>query len=77
MTFVALTDFYSDELKSQYCKGLTYTIRPDNNALAVQAKRWANDGKILDTVVAQKILRGQGTVTVKPVSIWRRILLWR
>lgn len=44
--FVALTDFSSDEFKSQYLKGMSYKVRPGNEKLAKAVEQWIADGKV-------------------------------
>jgi hypothetical protein len=44
MTFTPLCDFYCEEFKSEYCRGLSYTVR--NARLFELAKQWERDGKI-------------------------------
>ena len=44
MKFTPLVDFRSEELKSEYCVGLSYTIRTPR--LAELAKQWEREGKI-------------------------------
>ena len=44
--FTPLADFFSPDLQSGYCKGLTYTIRPGNERLAELATEWAAAGMI-------------------------------
>lgn len=46
MDFTATKDFYSEELKSQYTKGLSYTARPENKKLLDLLPKWAKEGKI-------------------------------
>lgn len=46
MIFVPLQDFFSDEAKSMYVRGLSYTIAPTNHALRRWATVWHKDGKI-------------------------------
>lgn len=46
MKFRALQNFDCLVTKSQYVKGLVYTIRRGNTALASRARKWAAQGKI-------------------------------
>lgn len=46
MKFTALTDFYSEETKSQYVKGLGYSVRDPKSALAKLVPQWVAEGKI-------------------------------
>lgn len=46
MRFTVLVDFYSEQFKSQYCKGLQYTIRQGNQALYNACIEWEKEGKI-------------------------------
>lgn len=46
MQFTPNEDFLSDETKSQYLKGMTYTVRPGNEALSKLVMKWIKDGKV-------------------------------
>jgi hypothetical protein len=46
MQFHALQDFWSDETQSNYCRGLHYTVRPDDDKLRKFVMKWKNEGKI-------------------------------
>lgn len=46
MQFTPLEDFFSEELKSQYCVGLSYTVRPGNAKLAALVPKWISEGKV-------------------------------
>jgi hypothetical protein len=59
--FTALQDFEDEETGTQYCRGMRYTIRPDNQALAVKAAAWLSEGKI-STAASGGSIRGQGVV---------------
>lgn len=59
MQFTALEDFWSDEMQSQYCAGLSYTVDKDNQKLAGLVKRWIRARKVaLGGPVAQ--ISGKG-----------------
>jgi hypothetical protein len=46
--FKAVEDFSSDELQSQYCAGLLYTIRPEDARLReVVMQQWLPQGKVV------------------------------
>jgi hypothetical protein len=44
--FVALVDFWSEELQSQYCRGLFYTARSPDTKLTALLPKWQSEGKI-------------------------------
>lgn len=44
MEFTALKDFYSEETRSQYAKGMSYTARDDK--LLKLLPKWREEGKI-------------------------------
>jgi len=44
--FTAMQDFWSDETKSQYMKGLSYTVHDGNDKLAALVQRWTKEGKV-------------------------------
>lgn len=46
MQFTPLKDFFSEELKSAYCVGLSYQIRPDDKKLAALVPQWIEEGKV-------------------------------
>lgn len=58
MVFTALQDFWSEELQSQYCQHLTYTVRPGDTTLARLVPTWVSEGKITIGVVAPAIVTG-------------------
>src|SRR5580765_8351081 len=59
-SFTALEDFFAEETKSQYVKGLSYTAIA-GHAVAEHVERWAGEGKVeLGGAVAQ--LTGAGGV---------------
>lgn len=47
LRFTPLEDFIDAELKSAYCVGLNYTVRPGDNLLAVKVEQWLSEGKVL------------------------------
>lgn len=47
MDFTAVEDFFSKELGSQYCKGLSYTARPQDTKLLALLPKWLEEGKIV------------------------------
>lgn len=64
--FRALADFASPETKSHYAKGLTYTVREGNKALAALVEKWMTEKKV-ELVGAKSVapaakLAGQGKV---------------
>lgn len=46
LKFTPLVSFYDDDLKSHYCDGLTYTVRPGNEVLAGKVRDWLDSGKV-------------------------------
>ena len=76
MQFTALKDFWSDELDSQYVKGLSYTVRPPDKRLAKLVPKWTDEGKVtiddeslkelnhqVEANAAMARVSGTGTVT--------------
>jgi hypothetical protein len=43
MRFTAKEDFFSDEMQSQYVKGMTYNAEPDNEKLLEMVEHWIED----------------------------------
>lgn len=46
MQFTPLEDFFSPELKSQYCVGLSYRARPQDTKLLALLPTWIKQGKV-------------------------------
>lgn len=49
MRFTALIDFFSEETRSQYTAGLSYTVRPGHpghDKLAALVEIWLAEGKV-------------------------------
>lgn len=46
MQFTPLKDFFSDEFKSAYCVGLSYTARPQDEKLLDLIPQWIEDGLV-------------------------------
>lgn len=46
MQLTPLKDFFSEEFQSQYCVGLSYTVRPQDTKLAALVPKWIADGKV-------------------------------
>ena len=63
MRFRAKKTFHSHELLSQYCRGLLYTIRPEDTLLSKMAAQWLDEGKI--ELVAEAGSGLSGTAEVK------------
>ena len=59
--FRALEDFFSTEMKSQYCAGMLYTIRPQDVVLGNESAKWLSEGKI-EIVNAESKVTGTGQV---------------
>jgi len=63
--FKALETFRSEELRSTYQTGLSYTVRPGNDLLARHAKTWVSEGKIeviSESAATEAFVSGQGVV---------------
>lgn len=65
MKFVPTVDFWSDEMKSQYCKGLSYTVRAGNDRLAAEVAKWRAEGKVVvaHSDLPEAALAGKGQVS--------------
>ena len=68
MRFKALETFRSEELRSTYQTGLSYTVRPGNDLLARHVAAWVSEGRVEiipeHTVTERKaFVSGQGVVT--------------
>jgi hypothetical protein len=60
--FVPTKDFFSDEMGSQYVKGLPYTVRKGNTRLHEVAHKWEQQGLVTFTNLTGKRLTGKGRV---------------
>lgn len=47
VNFTPLQDFHDEDLRSSYCVGLNYTIRPGNDLLAAKVATWLEEGKVV------------------------------
>ena len=74
MRFRATEDFWCEELKSQYVKGLTYTVRYPGSRLAKYANRWLEEGKIEEVVGPAATISGSDKP--KPKALLKRIFPW-
>jgi len=67
MQFTPLKNFFSPELKSEYCLGLSYTVRPGNELLASLLPEWVDSGLVKlggpDVQPTEKI-SGSGNVQI-------------
>lgn len=66
--FTPLADFSDADLRSAYCVGLNYTLKPGNDALANKVEEWLAAGKVRlgaadGTKAGNAKLSGTGTVT--------------
>jgi hypothetical protein len=67
MQFTPLKNFFSEELKSQYCVGLSYTVKPDKDhaKLAALVPKWIKQGLVRpgapDLAASEKVT-GSGEV---------------
>ena len=46
LPFVALTDFFCEELRSQYCEGSHYSAREGDETLLRLLPEWKSTGKV-------------------------------
>lgn len=46
MQFTPLRDFFSEELKSEYCVGLSYRARPEDKKLLSLLPTWIAERKV-------------------------------
>ena len=60
MQFTPKHDFWSEEMKSQYVAGLTYTIRPGNAKLAEAVGQWIDQGKVIPGAAPAGLVSGKG-----------------
>ena len=67
MQFTPIKDFLSDEFQSQYCVGLSYTVRPEDQKLADLVPIWISEGKVKlgvpEAVLAETKVAGSGKTT--------------
>ncbi len=68
MRFNALETFRSEEMRSTYMAGLSYTVRPGNDLLARHVAAWVSEGKVEvipeDAMTERKArVSGHGVVT--------------
>lgn len=62
MDFTCLKNFYSEETKSEYVKGMNYTARLDNEKLLQLLPKWRDEGKIEFGRPAAAEISGRGQV---------------
>lgn len=65
MQFTPIEDFFSDEMRSQYCVGLSYNVTPENKRLSEMVTRWVAEGKVrygVPDVPSSGRLAGSGKV---------------
>ena len=46
MQFTPNQDFHDDDLRSDYCVGYSYTVRPGNDVLAAKVEGWLAAGMV-------------------------------
>lgn len=68
MDFTPLKDFTDEDLRSTYCVGLNYTVKPGNERLAAKVAEWAAKGLVRQGTAgtgtaAEAKVTGRGTVT--------------
>lgn len=73
MRFRALTDFWCEELKSQYARNLLYTARTDK--LKGLVAQWVVERKVeLVAAGTDAVISGHGsTAPDSPPSLWVRV----
>jgi hypothetical protein len=74
MRFTPTQDFWCEELKSQYAKGLTYTVHYPASRLAKYANRWLEEGKIEEVVGPASEISGSDKPKSRPLL--KRIFPW-
>ena len=74
MKFTPTENFWCEELKSQYVKGLTYTVHYPTSRLAGYAKNWLAEGKVTEVVSPAAAVSGGDKP--KPLSLLKRIFPW-
>lgn len=75
--FTPTTTFYSEELGSEYCQGLVYTIRPGADKLArLVHEQWLPAGRVSLVTAAAAEIKGSASVPVGKKSLWERITSW-
>lgn len=60
MEFTALKDFFSEETRSQYGKGLSYAAGPDDKALLKLIPKWVKEKKVALGRPAAATVSGKG-----------------
>ena len=67
MQFTPLEEFYSQELRSTYLVGLSYTARDENHVLLSLIPKWIQEKKIRlgapNTPIGTAKIKGVGRVT--------------
>lgn len=53
--FTCIEDFFSEELRSQYVTGLSYTAREEDEKLLALLPKWKSEGKIVYGRAAVKV----------------------
>ena len=66
MQFTPIKDFFSNEFQSQYCVGLSYTVRPEDQKLADLVPIWIAEGKVKlgvpEAALAEAKVAGSGNI---------------
>ena len=60
--FTPLRLFHSEEMRSTYVPGQTYTLRPDNERLRIALEEWVRDGRVQLVINGSRIV-GRGKVS--------------
>lgn len=64
MRFTVISDFFSEELGSQYCAGLNYEAREGDTKLMELVPQWIKEGKVREGG-PQAIVSGTAEATDK------------
>lgn len=66
MDFTPLKDFYDEDLRSCYCVGLNYRVRPGDAVLIQKLPQWVEAGMVrpgtADAPIAAAAVKGAGQV---------------
>ena len=73
MNFKPVRDFECEELKSIYCKGLSYTVRQGNDKLRALVAQLVKDGKVRIYNPTEGGIRGTDKQTTweKVKNLWQ------
>ena len=64
MNFTPLKNFFDEDLRSSYCVGLNYTVRPGDDLLAIKVEEWLKADMVREgTASATEPAAGEAKVT--------------